>query len=170
MASVACRMRNRLLRCVMAAVGLTVGGMTFGSPITPANARDGAAATGAGPHRVLLADDNIDFAESLAMILQMTGHEVRLAHDGIEAVAAAEAFAPDFAFLDIGLPRLNGYDLARRLRAMPATRQSVLVAVTGWGQEDDKRRAREAGFDHHMVKPVEPDQILEILATFKRSP
>ena len=138
-------------------------------PIATAGASDSAAAAGAGPHRVLLADDNVDFAESLAMILQMMGHEVRLAHDGMEAAAAAEEFAPDFAFLDIGLPRLNGYELARRLRELPATRESVLVAVTGWGQEDDKRRAREAGFDHHMVKPVEPDQILEILATFKRS-
>ena len=88
-------------------------------------------------------------------------------HGGtIEAIA--DAFAPDFAFLDIGLPRINGYEVAKRLRASQITRDSVLVAVTGWGQEDDKRRARAAGFDHHMVKPVEPDQILEVLATFKR--
>lgn len=139
-------------------------------PVHPAGTSGDATTTGAGPHRVLLADDNVDFAESLAMILQMMGHEVRLAHDGVEAVAAAGEFAPDFAFLDIGLPRLNGYELARRLRDMPATRQSVLVAVTGWGQEDDKRRAREAGFDLHLVKPVEPDQILDILAAFKRLP
>ena len=119
--------------------------------------------------RVLLADDNIDFVESLSLILQVSGHEVRVAHDGAAALEVAAAFLPDFAFLDIGLPRINGYDLARQLRQAPATRQCVLIAVTGWGQEDDKRRAREAGFDHHMVKPVEPDQILEVLSTFKRA-
>ena len=122
----------------------------------------------AAGHRVLLADDNVDFAESLAMILQISGHEVRVVHDGATAVEIADAFVPDFAFLDIGLPRINGYEVAKRLRASEITRDAALVAVTGWGQEDDKRRAREAGFDLHMVKPVEPDQILEVLASFKR--
>jgi two-component system, sensor histidine kinase len=137
-------------------------------PVASNPARTGslAADPGTAGHRVLLADDNVDFAESLALILQLTGHEVRVAQDGATALEVAAEFAPDFAFLDIGLPRLNGYELARRLRELPATRQSVLVAVTGWGQDDDKRRAREAGFDHHMVKPVEPDQILDVLATF----
>ena len=102
------------------------------------------------------------------MILQISGHEVRVVHDGATAVEIADAFVPDFAFLDIGLPRINGYEVAKRLRASEITCDAALVAVTGWGQEDDKRRAREAGFDLHMVKPVEPDQILEVLASFKR--
>jgi CheY-like chemotaxis protein len=78
-------------------------------------------------------------------------------------------FVPDFAFLDIGLPKLNGYELARQLHQQPALQACVLVAVTGWGQEDDRRRARDAGFDHHLVKPVEPEQILEVIATYRRA-
>ncbi|MBK7471630.1 MAG: response regulator [Betaproteobacteria bacterium] len=96
---------------------------------------------------------------NLAIILQSSGHEV----PG-RATASKRwkqrPFVPEFAFLDIGLPRLNGYELARRMRDAPATARCVLIAVTGWGQDGDKRRAREAGFDRHMVKPVEPDQIL----------
>jgi signal transduction histidine kinase len=114
-------------------------------------------------HRILLADDNEDFADSLAMLLRAMGHEVRVAHDGLAAAEAAAEFAPEFAFLDIGLPKLNGYELARRLRESPATRKTVLVAVTGWGQENDRRRSREAGFAYHLVKPVEPDAIQRIL-------
>src|SRR5438105_2366461 len=106
--------------------------------------------------RILLADDNSDFASSLAAVLEARGHEVRVAHDGAEALAAAAGFNPDFAFLDIGMPKVHGYEVARRLRDMPATSECVLVAVTGWGQEDDRRRAREAGFDRHLVKPVDP--------------
>ena len=140
-------------------------------PAITASVRDTATPEGDVPtasatakHRILLADDNDDFAISLAMLLRAVGHEVRVAHDGLQALEAAAAFKPDFAFLDIGLPKLNGYDLARRLRELPATRHSVLVAVTGWGQEDDRRRAREAGFNHHMVKPLEIHQIQALLA------
>jgi signal transduction histidine kinase/ActR/RegA family two-component response regulator len=114
-------------------------------------------------HRILLADDNVDFATSMATLMRALGHEVCVTHDGAQALAAAERFRPDFAFLDIGLPKLNGYDLARSLRALPATRHSTLVAVTGWGQEKDRQQAREAGFDHHMVKPVDLENILTIL-------
>jgi CheY-like chemotaxis protein len=95
---------------------------------------------------------------------------VCVTNDGAAALAAAPGFAPAFAFLDIGLPRLNGYDLARGLRALPALQGTVLVAVTGWGQEDDRRRAREAGFDHHLVKPVELDQVRAILDGPRRRP
>ncbi|MBC7803073.1 MAG: response regulator [Candidatus Parcubacteria bacterium] len=124
----------------------------------------GAAAGGRGPsRRVLLADDNEDFAASMAMMLKALGHEVRVANDGAAALAEAEAFKPEFAFLDIGLPKLNGYELARRVRAL-SSKPPYLVAVTGWGQEDDKRRASEAGFDQHMVKPVELDQVRAVLA------
>jgi signal transduction histidine kinase len=119
--------------------------------------------------RVLLADDNIDFAESLSLILQMNGHDVRVANDGADAFDMAVDFVPDFAFLDIGLPKVNGYELARRLRSIPALNSCVFIAVTGWGQEDDRRKAREAGFAHHLVKPVEPVQILEAIATHRRA-
>ena len=114
--------------------------------------------------RILLADDNVDFSGSLATLLRREGHELLVAEDGLRALEAAPAFQPDFAFLDIGLPGLNGYALARALRANPATSDTVLVAVTGWGQERDRQLAQEAGFDHHLVKPVEPVKIREVLA------
>nr|WP_314628157.1 ATP-binding protein [uncultured Noviherbaspirillum sp.] len=114
--------------------------------------------------RILLADDNVDFSASLATLLRREGHELLVAEDGLRALEAAPAFQPDFAFLDIGLPGLNGYALARALRANPATSDTVLVAVTGWGQERDRQLAQEAGFDHHLVKPVEPARIREVLA------
>jgi signal transduction histidine kinase/ActR/RegA family two-component response regulator len=112
---------------------------------------------------ILLADDNEDFAASFAMLLRRMGHEVKIAHDGNEALDAALSFTPDLAFLDIGLPKINGYDLARRLRQELREKPIVLIAVTGWGQDSDKLQARNAGFDHHMVKPVEFEQIRRIL-------
>jgi CheY-like chemotaxis protein len=91
---------------------------------------------------------------------------VREVHDGAEALEVASRFEPDIAFLDIGMPKIHGYELARRLRAQPSTARCVLVAVTGWGQEDDRRRAREAGFDRHLVKPVDPTQIESIVESY----
>jgi signal transduction histidine kinase/ActR/RegA family two-component response regulator len=129
---------------------------------TPA-ASSGATVTGAR-RRILLADDNVDFATSLAFILRGLGHEVVVTHDGVEALAAAREFRPEVAFLDIGLPRLHGYALARELRADAQTKRARLVAITGWGQERDRREAKDAGFDHHFVKPVSVEQILELLA------
>ena len=127
-----------------------------------------AAAAGDGSatprRRVLLADDNQDFTASFALMLRGLGHDVIEAHDGAEALRAAGSMPPDIAFLDIGLPKMNGYDLARSLRANPETRGTVLVAVTGWGQDGDRQRAAEAGFDLHLVKPVEPSQIESIFA------
>ena len=123
------------------------------------------AETPASPaRRILVVDDNRDSADSLTMILEILGNEVRTAYDGVEAVEAAEAFRPNLAFLDIGLPRLNGYDAARRIRLLPDGKNVVLVALTGWGQEDDRRRSREAGFDHHLVKPVDPQELERLLA------
>ena len=116
-----------------------------------------------GKHRILLADDNLDFANSFATVLRRMGNEVRVEHDGPTALAAASEFRPDVAFLDIGLPKLNGFDLARRLRELPATGASILVAVTGWGQPSDRQLAREAGFDDYVVKPVEIERIQSIL-------
>ena len=115
------------------------------------------------PHRILLADDNLDFASSFATLLRRMGNEVRVEHDGPAALAAAHEFRPEIAFLDIGLPKLNGFDLARRLRGLQATARSRLVAVTGWGQPSDRQLASEAGFDDYMVKPVEIERIQAIL-------
>jgi len=117
-------------------------------------------------HRILLADDNIDFATSLGQLLSARGHDVRIAHDGAQALRTAAEFSPDIAFVDIGMPKVHGYEVARRLRSEPATSGCVLVAVTGWGQENDRRRAREAGFDRHLVKPVDPDEIEAILESY----
>src|SRR6185312_11926592 len=115
--------------------------------------------------RILIADDNVDFAASLEAILAPLGYDVRVVHDGVAAQEVARHFAPQLAFLDIGLPGCNGYDLARSLRRSPATASSRLVAITGWGQEDDRRRSRDAGFDLHLVKPIEPSQLVDIVET-----
>ena len=106
----------------------------------------------------------MDAAESLALLLRMEGHDVRVAHDGPAALAAVEAEPPDLVFLDIGMPVMNGFDVARRLRQRPGLEHLLLVAMTGWGQEEDRRRSQEAGFDHHLVKPVEPDALHQLLA------
>lgn len=114
--------------------------------------------------RVLVVDDNADAASSLAMILKLTGNEVRTAHDGVEAVQAADEYRPDVILLDIGMPRMNGYDACRHIREKSWGRQPFIVALTGWGQEDDKQRSREAGFDSHLVKPVEPAALEKLLS------
>jgi CheY-like chemotaxis protein len=114
--------------------------------------------------RVLLVDDNVDAAESLAMLLRLWGHEVAVAHDGPAGLRAAETQLPQVALLDISLPGMDGYELARRLRAQPGLGQTVLVALTGWAQEGDRRRSQEAGFDHHLVKPVELSALQELPA------
>jgi PAS domain S-box-containing protein len=115
--------------------------------------------------RILVVDDNQDAAVSLARLLKLTGHQSETAHDGLEAIAAAERFRPEVILLDIGLPKLNGYDACRRIREQPWGRDMVLVAVTGWGQEEDRRKSHEAGFHHHLVKPVEHDVLIKLLAS-----
>ena len=114
--------------------------------------------------RILVADDNQDAANTLALLLRLAGHEVYTAHGGQAAVALANDFRPEIALLDIGMPDLDGYEVAKQLRATDWGRDCLLVALTGWGQEDDKRRAREAGFDHHLTKPVDPRQLDALLA------
>jgi PAS domain S-box-containing protein len=118
----------------------------------------------AKPLRVLAVDDNVDAADGLALLLDLQGHEARVAYDGAGALEAARNFRPDVAILDIGMPVMDGYELARRLRRMPETEKAVLVAMTGWGQEDDVRKAKEAGFDHHLVKPSDPAALEKLLA------
>jgi signal transduction histidine kinase len=117
------------------------------------------------PCRILLVDDNVDFAMSLALLLETLGHSVSVAHDASEALAIASERAPDFAFLDLGLPRVSGYELARKLRANPATAGTVLIALSGWGQQQDRERSKEAGFALHLVKPIELQGIEAALKT-----
>jgi CheY-like chemotaxis protein len=112
--------------------------------------------------RVLVVDDNADAADSLAMLLQVRGDEVRVAYDGEEALVAELDFQPQVVLLDIGMPKLSGYEVARRIR--DARGPGVLiVAITGWGQDEDRQRAREAGFDHHFTKPVDYAALLEVI-------
>jgi len=118
--------------------------------------------------RVLVVDDNVDGAEILARVLRISGHEIRTAHSGPEALDAARPFKPEVVFLDIGLPGMNGYEVAKRLRTEPSTSGAVLVALTGWGTEDTKRQSREAGFDFHLTKPAEVTAIENILARVAR--
>jgi PAS domain S-box-containing protein len=129
------------------------------SEARPAKA-NGQAATN---KRILLADDNRDAAESLAIILRLEGHEVELAHDGAAALALFEARKPDVALLDIGMPKSNGYEVARQIRSVPEGRDILLIAITGWAQDSDKAQSRAAGFDHHLTKPIEPDALIGLL-------
>ena len=115
-------------------------------------------------HRVLIADDNRDAADSLAILLRMDGHEVVVVHDGREALVAFDELMPEVALLDIGMPDLNGYEVASQVRQGPLGRAVTLIAITGWGKEADKARALSAGFDYHFTKPVEPNRIRELLA------
>ncbi len=115
--------------------------------------------------RILVVDDNRDSATSLATLLKLTGNETHTAHDGLEAVEAAATFRPDVVLLDIGLPKLNGFEVARRIREQPWSKGMMLVALTGWGQDEDRRKSQEAGFDHHMVKPVDYAALMKLLAS-----
>lgn len=118
-----------------------------------------------GGRRILIADDLKDNADSLAIMLRSIGHEVHVVNDGESAVAAALELQPEIMLLDIGMPYLNGYEACRRIRQQPRGRSIFLIAQTGWGQDDDKRRAEEAGFDHHLLKPVDGDALLALLAS-----
>jgi CheY-like chemotaxis protein len=113
--------------------------------------------------RVLVADDNEDSASSMALLLQLKGHEVRTAQDGLEAVAVAADFRPDVILLDIGMPGLDGYEACRRIRQEPWGQRIVIAALTGWGRPEDRERSREAGFTQHLVKPVTPETLEKLL-------
>lgn len=127
---------------------------------TAASSRETATARGL---RILIADDNHDAAESLAVVVQSAGHETRIANCGREAIDLAQSFLPDVALLDIGMPDMDGYAVARSLRETVVGRRLQLVAVTGWGQADDRRRSKEAGFDAHLTKPVDPEQLKSLI-------
>lgn len=142
----------------------TVGGATS----RPVSGQDGngnvvGAALTRRPARILVVDDNVDMARCLARLLEFLGHEVHMAYDGGAACEAAERLEPEFVLLDIGLPVLDGYKVAERLRAHDRCKDAVLIAISGYGQESDRRRARQAGFDHHLVKPVDHDDLINLL-------
>ena len=121
--------------------------------------------TGASSRRrILVADDNVDSVDSLGLLLEFLGNEVTTANDGQTALEVAETFRPDVILLDIGMPKLNGYESCRRIRERPWGKSTILIALTGWGQAEDKRRSKEAGFDHHMVKPVDLSALEKLLA------
>lgn len=115
------------------------------------------------PRRILIADDSRDSAESLAELLRMKGYEVQVAYDGRQALAAAETYMPDIALLDLGMPELTGYEVCRSVRQQPWGAKMIIIAQTGWGQEDDRRRASHAGFDHHLVKPIDLGLLFNLL-------
>ena len=119
--------------------------------------------------RILVVDDNEDAVDSLGMLLRLTGNQVHVAYDGLEAVGAVVAFQPDVVLMDIGLPKLNGFEVARRIREQPGGGDIRLIALTGWGQEEDRRRTREAGFDHHLTKPFDCHTLRTILSEFSGS-
>ena len=129
----------------------------------PANAP--APARRIGQHRVLVVDDNSDAAECLAMLMEMLGAEVRMACDGAAGLHAFDTFAPDIVILDIGMPGMDGHEVARAIRSRPGGNRARLVALTGWGQEEDRRRALESGFDHHLTKPAELSALQDLFAT-----
>ncbi|WP_119156677.1 hybrid sensor histidine kinase/response regulator [Caldimonas tepidiphila] len=135
-------------------------------PVTEAPQPQGAAtaeAAASAARRVLVVDDNTDAAEAIGLLLRLHDHEVRVCGDGAEALAAAPVFAPDVVLLDVGLPGMNGYEVARALRRTPQGRGAILVALTGYGSESDRVQAQEAGFDHHLVKPADVEQLLAII-------
>lgn len=127
--------------------------------------QNGTEAAGASPspRRILIVDDNKDSADSLAMLLEITGNKTYLAHDGVEAFEAIEKYRPEVVLLDIGLPKLDGHEVCRRVREQPWGKDIVVIALTGWGQEDDRRKSEEAGFNGHLVKPVDYEQLLAML-------
>jgi CheY-like chemotaxis protein len=120
--------------------------------------------------RVLVADDNLDAAESLTMLLTMMGHEVRAAHDGVQAVDQAEKFRPDLIFMDVGMPKLDGLEAVTQIRRKDWGAGPVIVALTGWGQETDRKRSKEAGCDEHLVKPLDFDRLSVLLADLAAAP
>jgi CheY-like chemotaxis protein len=119
------------------------------------------------PLRILVVDDNTDNAYSMSLLLESIGHEVKVAHNGIRALGLAHEFQHDAMFIDIGMPGLDGHDLARRIRAEEWGKDLILVAASGWGQDEDKQRSLEAGFNMHLVKPVELRALEGLLATIK---
>jgi FixJ family two-component response regulator len=127
--------------------------------------QEGIAAEG---RRILVVDDNVDAAESIAVLLRMEGHEVKTVTDGRQALACSQVVSPSAVVLDIGLPGMNGYEVARRLREMPETRRALFIALTGYGQREDRVLAADAGFHHHFIKPADPRAIHAVISAFEK--
>jgi DNA-binding response OmpR family regulator len=117
----------------------------------------------------LVVDDNVDAADSLAIVLQSQGHDTSIAYDGLEAMELAEAYRPDIVFLDIGMPRMNGYEVATAFRNTPGLERAVLIALTGWGSHEDRLRSRDAGFDYHLTKPADTNVLSRLFANLERT-
>jgi CheY-like chemotaxis protein len=128
---------------------------------------ENAVAAPLGQLRILVVDDNRDAAESLATLLEVLGAETQVACDGLQALELFRSYGPAVVLLDIGMPEMDGYEVARRIRADFSDRRAVLVALTGWGQEDDRRRAKEAGFDHHLIKPADLNALQKLLVSLR---
>jgi CheY-like chemotaxis protein len=159
----------RLPRALLCAMdlepGVASGAADVGAAIAARSAAPPVPPTQAPVRRVLIADDNRDGAEIMAMLLRQSGMQVHVAHNGVEAVSLAAEVHPDVAVLDIGMPGMSGYEVAQRIRTEPWGTRMHLIAVTGWGQDGDKRRAAAAGFDHHLTKPVDPLHLEHLVAT-----
>jgi PAS domain S-box-containing protein len=140
-----------------------------GDETQAAGAEDKPGAEPAASARVLLVEDNVDAADALAMLLEILGHEVQVVHDGVAALDAVQARTPDVMLVDIGLPGIDGFEVARRVRAIPSCQHVTLVALTGYGRSEDKERTRAAGFDHHLTKPVEIDALQGLVATLAKA-
>jgi CheY-like chemotaxis protein len=141
--------------------------LTTPGVVIPSTSKDRAEPTGPSL-RVLVVDDNVDAAQSLGLLLEESGHDVQTAYDGPSALEVALDYRPNVMLLDIGLPGIDGFEVAKRLRQQPDLRCVVLVAMTGYGQVTDKQRSQEAGFNHHLVKPADFGKVLQILATVRQ--
>jgi PAS domain S-box-containing protein len=141
----------------------------FGAVETQAASAEDNSGAAAASARVLLVEDNVDAADALAMLLEILGHEVQVVHDGLAALEAVQARSPDVMLVDIGLPGIDGFEVAQRVRAIPRCRNVTLVALTGYGSSEDKERTRAAGFDHHLTKPVEIDALQGLVATLAKA-
>jgi CheY-like chemotaxis protein len=134
------------------------------------SSNDSVDASSISPRRILIVDDNRDGAETMSMLLNMSGHETHVAHTGTEALEIAARLRPDIGLLDIGLPDFSGYEVAGRIRHEAWGKHMLLIAITGWGQADDKRQALTAGFDHHLTKPIDPTQLEALFAPINGAP
>ena len=141
---------------------------TVSSPVPEPQTTQSQPAKEAAPacHRIMVVDDNVDAAETLVMLLDISGHDARAAFGGQEALDVAMTFRPEVVFLDIGLPGMDGYEVARQLLAAPDTASTKLIALTGWGTEQDIQKSKKAGFHAHLTKPVDPEMVEAVLATF----
>jgi len=140
-------------------------GLLVSPPTAEPESQDAVGGRALARYRILIADDNVDALQALAQLLTLWGHDVQTALDGAEAVEAAIRFKPEVAVIDLGMPRVNGYDVARQIREQPWGKKVLLVAATGWAKEEDRRRSKQAGFDVHLAKPVEPSALLELLSS-----